>query len=73
MKDRLFLMLGKLRRTALLNDEGIGMGLMICQKLVECNQGTIQVHSDGENMGGIFTFTMIMELPIEPAVVQQPI
>lgn len=32
--DKLFSMFGKLRRTAEKNSEGIGMGLMICQKLV---------------------------------------
>ena len=32
---RLFSMFGKLRRTAEMNHEGIGMGLMICQKLVQ--------------------------------------
>ena len=37
--DRLFSMFGKLRRTAAINSEGIGMGLEICQKLVEMNSG----------------------------------
>ena len=58
--DRLFSMFGKLRRTATINSEGIGMGLEICSKLVEMNSGKIQVHSDGENMGSIFSFTMKM-------------
>ena len=58
--DRLFSMFGKLRRTAAINSEGIGMGLEICSKLVEMNSGKIQVHSDGENMGSIFSFTMKM-------------
>jgi len=53
-------MFGKLRRTAEINSEGIGMGLMICQQLVELNGGTIQVHSDGEEQGSVFTFTMRM-------------
>ena len=39
--NKLFSMFGKLRRTAEINDEGIGMGLMICQKLVTLNRGTI--------------------------------
>ena len=30
----LFKQFGKLKRTASMNSEGIGMGLMICQKLV---------------------------------------
>ena len=32
--DRLFKQFGKLLRTAEMNSEGIGMGLMICQNLV---------------------------------------
>ena len=37
--SKLFTMFGKLRRTADMNSDGIGMGLMICQKLVELNKG----------------------------------
>ena len=33
--DLLFKQFGKLRRTATMNSEGIGMGLMICQTLVQ--------------------------------------
>ena len=32
--DKVFQMFGKLKRTASLNNEGIGLGLMICKKLV---------------------------------------
>ena len=46
---KLFKMFGKLRRTAEINNEGIGLGLMICEKLVKMNHGTISVQSDGEN------------------------
>ena len=46
---KLFSLFGKLRRTAEQNHEGIGMGLMICQKLVEMNHGSIEVFSKGEN------------------------
>ena len=58
--SKLFTMFGKLRRTSEMNSEGIGMGLMICQKLVELNSGTIEVYSEGENMGSVFSFTMKM-------------
>ena len=58
---KLFKMFGKLRRTAELNSEGLGMGLMICQKLVELNKGTISVKSDGIDKGSVFTFTMDMK------------
>ena len=53
-------MFGKLRRTAEINSEGIGMGLMICQKLVELNEGKIFVESEGINKGSVFTFSMKM-------------
>jgi two-component system, sensor histidine kinase and response regulator len=46
---RLFSMFGKLKRTASLNSDGIGMGLMICQNLVKMNHGSIEAYSDGEN------------------------
>ena len=46
---KLFKMFGKLRRTAEINNEGIGLGLMICENLVKMNNGTISVHSDGED------------------------
>ena len=47
--DQLFSLFGKLKRTADMNSEGIGMGLMICQNLVEMNHGKITVKSDGED------------------------
>ena len=59
--DILFKQFGKLRRTAKMNSEGIGMGLMICRNLVQKNGGTISVHSDGVNKGSVFTFTMRMK------------
>lgn len=60
--NKLFTMFGKLQRTAEINSEGIGMGLMICQKLVSLNGGTIKVHSDGIDQGSVFTFSMKMKL-----------
>ena len=36
------------------------MGLMICQKLVELNEGKIFVESEGINKGSVFTFSMKM-------------
>ena len=54
--DQLFTKFGKLLRTAEMNSEGIGLGLMICQNLVHMNDGKITVHSDGEDKGSTFTF-----------------
>lgn len=57
----LFKLFGKLKRTASMNNEGIGMGLMIVNKLVSLSQGTISVHSDGRDKGSTFSFTMKMQ------------
>lgn len=54
---QLFQQFGKLMRTANMNNEGIGMGLMICQNLVQMNEGTISVKSNGEDQGSAFSFT----------------
>ena len=57
---KLFNLFGKLMKTAQMNKEGIGMGLVICQNLVKLNGGTIGVYSAGEDKGSTFTFTMKM-------------
>ena len=44
------------------------MGLMICKELIEANHGTIDVVSDGENLGSRFIFTMRMETTPKPTV-----
>ena len=43
-----------------MNSDEVGMGLMIVQKLVKQNGGTISVKSDGIDQGSVFTFTMKM-------------
>ena len=71
---RLFSMFGKLKRTAEMNSEGIGMGLMICKKLIEGNGGKLIVKSRGENMGSSFIFTMRMSVEkkdFQPTTVDQ--
>ena len=70
---KLFSKFGKLMRTAEMNSEGIGMGLMICRNLVHLNNGTISVHSEGEDKGSIFTFTMKMQLPKEESEPGSPL
>ena len=57
--EKLFKMFGKLKRTAKMNSEGLGMGLMICQQLVTMNKGNIRIISDGEGKGttAIFSFS----------------
>ena len=49
-----------LDRTAPLNLEGSGMGLMISKRLVIANGGGISIDSAGENQGCTVLFTMKM-------------
>ena len=70
-KPKLFSQFGKLKRTADMNNEGIGMGLMIVQKLVSLSQGTISVHSDGLDKGSTFSFSMKMQKVQESTVRQR--
>ena len=58
---KLFSLFGKLKHTSEMNSEGIGMGLMICKNLVHINGGEIYAHSNGEDEGAVFSFTMKME------------
>ena len=43
-----------------MQENGLGMGLNICQKIVEMNGGFIDVFSEGENRGSTFMFGMKM-------------
>ena len=60
---KLFKLFGKLEQTTDVNLEGTGIGLNICQKIVNNNQGAIDVSSEGINRGSKFMFSMKM---IEP-------
>ena len=51
---------GKLFRTAEMNHEGIGLGLTISKALIEALGGTLQIASDGKDLGSVFAFTMKM-------------
>ncbi len=44
---KLFKLFGKLKRTAEINDDGIGLGLLICKNLINMNGGQISVESSG--------------------------
>ena len=56
----LFTMFGKLKRSASMNSEGIGLGLRICKEIVHQNGGAIYVESEGTGKGSCFTFSMKM-------------
>ena len=61
----LFTLFEKLKNTDDLNVEGVGMGLTICQRIVDNNQGQIDVFSEGKDKGATFIFSMKMKLPPE--------
>ncbi len=45
------------------DDDGVGMGLIMCKKIVENNEGKIRVTSKGPGKGSTFHFTMRMLVP----------
>ena len=53
---------GKLFRTAEMNSDGIGLGLMISKALIEKNGGELSIHSDGIDQGSVFAFSMKMSM-----------
>ena len=58
--SKLFKRFGKLKNTACLNREGIGLGLTIVQNIVHEAEGVVSVHSDGIGKGSCFSFSMKM-------------
>ena len=64
-KKKLFTLFGKLEATEEINSEGIGMGLVICYRIVQNNGGTIEVFSEGLDKGSTFIFSMRMTVPDE--------
>ena len=61
--DSIFKQFGKIERTEQINQEGIGMGLTICQEIIRNCHGHISCFSEGENKGSTFSFSMKMSLP----------
>ena len=59
---KLFSLYGKLKRTASINSDGLGMGLMICKKVVELNKGQISLDSEGEGKGTTAAFSFASSL-----------
>ena len=60
--SKLFTKFGKLKRTAAMNNEGIGLGLLICQNIVRESGGIISAHSEGLDKGATFSFSIKMRL-----------
>ena len=59
---KLFSRFGKLKRTAKMNNEGIGLGLTIVKSIVNKNGGKVYAHSDGKNKGSTFGVQLLMPL-----------
>ena len=60
-QKEIFKKFGKLKRTAKMNSEGIGLGLLISRRLVEAYGGELHVASLGVDRGTQFMFQMKME------------
>ena len=60
-QKNLFSLFGQVERTADVNPDGLGIGLIMCKKLVENTGGSISFFSAGENLGATFKFTMHMK------------
>ena len=58
---KLFTRFGKLKRTADLNSDGLGLGLTIVKQIVDLAGGEVTVHSDGLGQGSTFVFTMKLQ------------
>ena len=58
---KLFQKFGKLKRTAAINSDGIGLGLTIVKQIVEKIGGQICVESEGLTKGSTFILSMQME------------
>ena len=56
----LFEKFGKMQRTAAINSDGIGLGLLIVKQIVEKGYGYVAVKSAGPGKGTTFAFSMIM-------------
>ena len=58
---KLFTRFGKLHRTAIMNSEGIGLGLTMVKQIVESSGGQIAFESQGIGHGSNFCFSMTMD------------
>ena len=60
--DKLFIIFDTIDRTKAYNPEGLGMGLNICQEILNQCDGQIEVSSRGEKKGSTFKFKIKMKL-----------
>ena len=58
--NKLFTRFGRLESSSPINPDGVGLGLEIVQRVVDANQGQIEVLSDGPGKGTLFILSMKM-------------
>ena len=56
--DKLFTRFGKLKRTAAMNSDGIGLGLTMVKQIAESSGGAVDVQSEGIGKGSVFRVSM---------------
>ena len=44
-----------------MNNQGIGLGLLVVKQIVDCYDGMVSVESQGPGTGSTFSFNMIMD------------
>ena len=60
--DQIFQQFGRVDRTSGMNRDGVGLGLNICQRILEQFDGELRVFSAGQNLGSTFMFSMRMNV-----------
>ena len=61
---KIFSRFGKLKRTAEMNSEGIGLGLTIVKQITESYHGQVSVHSDGLGKGCLFKLNLNIQAAV---------
>eukprot|EP00347_Sterkiella_histriomuscorum_P019699 403340624 len=70
--NKLFKVFGKLKASAHLNQQGIGLGLTICKKICEFMGGSISAESSA-NQGTIFSFNVNLDYVRKQIHLQKPV
>ena len=60
---KVFEKFGKVARTITDNQEGVGLGLNVCQRIIQESGGEMHVISEGADQGSTFMFSMKMQEP----------
>lgn len=69
MHAQIFNMFSQIERPTDQIQQGLGVGLTLVKSLIEMHDGTVSVHSDGENQGCVFRISL--PILIEPQTVRE--